>query len=103
MSGKRWDVKTPKEGKDGKTFWTKCGAAFEGKGDSISIVLDALPVNGKLSLFIPKTKEEWDAQRGGGAPAPRPQQGDGGFSSGGGGESDIPFIVDAASIRWDRP
>jgi hypothetical protein len=47
--------------KDGKKegFWTKIGVAFsheDGKG--YNIVLDAFPVDGKISLREPRAKEE---------------------------------------------
>lgn len=47
----RLDAKTPVE-RDGKTYWTKCGSAFV-KGDKITVLLDAVPVNGKLVLMPP--------------------------------------------------
>ena len=41
------DVCTPREDKDGKTHWTRCGVAWPSKtGPGWNIVLDALPVNG---------------------------------------------------------
>lgn len=33
-----------------KTFWTKVGAAFENSDGSLSIMLDAFPVSGKLQV-----------------------------------------------------
>jgi len=48
---KRLNASTPVE-RDGKTYWTRCGVAFVGdKG--IQILLDAVPVNGKLFLSEP--------------------------------------------------
>lgn len=47
--------------KDGqkKTRWIKCGVAFPLRsGDGFSIVLDALPVNGKLVLMPPLEKTQ---------------------------------------------
>jgi hypothetical protein len=65
---KRWDVLTGRtDEKSGKTYWTKCGTAFEGdKG--ISIVFDALPVNGRCALFEPRPKADHgdEPRRGGG-------------------------------------
>ena len=47
--------------KDGKkdSFWTKVGVAFaheDGKG--FNIVLDCVPLDGKISLREPKEKDE---------------------------------------------
>jgi len=33
-----------------KTFWTKIGAAFVNKDGSTTLVLDALPVSGRLQI-----------------------------------------------------
>lgn len=66
----RWDVLSPRAGKEGKTFWHRVGTAFQGdKG--ISLVFDSLPLpdaEGKVrvSLFEPRTK---DAPKGGGKAA----------------------------------
>jgi hypothetical protein len=56
----RFDVISPREGKDGKTRWIRIGAGFP-KGDRVSVVLDALPLpdkEGRVSLmltpFVPK-------------------------------------------------
>ena len=64
---KRFDVCSPRERKDGKTYWQRVGSAFEGdKG--IGIEFDALPLpdkDGRVSvrLFEPKERD-----------APRQQQ-----------------------------
>lgn len=40
---KRYDICTPRKGRDDKTFWTRIGTAWEGdKG--IQLVFDALPL-----------------------------------------------------------
>ena len=60
----RYDACTGRKDKNGKTYWTKIGAAFpakEGK-EGFNIVLDALPMpnaDGQawISLFVPKPKE----------------------------------------------
>jgi len=55
---KRYDVCSPRERKDGKTYWQRVGSAFEGdKG--IGIEFDALPLpdkDGRVSvrLFEPR-------------------------------------------------
>jgi len=60
----RYDAVISRKDKDGKTRYTKIGAAFPAKqGDGINIVLDALPMpnaDGQawISLFIPKAKDD---------------------------------------------
>jgi hypothetical protein len=41
-----------------KDRWIKIGASFLNKDGSESVLLDALPVNGKLQLRTPKPKED---------------------------------------------
>ena len=54
----RYDLKTPRKGKDGKVFWTKVGVAFPQKnGTGFNIQLEALPLpqlndNGQVEVFI---------------------------------------------------
>lgn len=36
--------------RDGKTFWTKIGVAYENRDGSLTVKLDALPVSGTLQL-----------------------------------------------------
>jgi len=58
---KRYDICTPRKGKDDKTFWTRIGTAWEGdKG--IQLVFDALPlpdIEGRCvaNLFEPKPRD----------------------------------------------
>jgi len=47
-------VSDPETGKD---RWTNIGVAFQNK-ESITVLMDAVPVNGKLVLTKPKKKEE---------------------------------------------
>jgi hypothetical protein len=60
MSNKRYDICTPRKGRDDKTFWTRIGTAWEGdKG--IQLVFDALPLpdaDGRCvaNLFEPRTQ-----------------------------------------------
>jgi hypothetical protein len=60
MSSKRYDICTPREGSNGKTYWTRIGSAFEGdKG--IQLVFDALPIadsKGRVvaNLFEPRER-----------------------------------------------
>ena len=64
---KRFDICTPRKGKDDKTFWTRIGTAWEGdKG--IQLVFDALPLpdsEGRCvaNLFEPREKAVADAPR----------------------------------------
>ena len=50
------------EGQNGKSRWTKVGAAFLNKDGSINVLLDAFPKDGKLQIrdrrYPKKTKEE---------------------------------------------
>lgn len=52
------------DGKDGKkTYWTQIGKAFAHKnGKGLDIVLDALPVNGRIVLLEPKEKPDDNKQ-----------------------------------------
>ena len=45
-----------KEGK--KSFWMKVGAAFENKDGSLNVVLNALPIDGRLHIREPFKDEE---------------------------------------------
>jgi hypothetical protein len=64
---KRYDICTPREGSNGKTYWTRIGSAFEGdKG--IQLVFDALPLpdsKGRVvaNLFEPREKQAPQPQR----------------------------------------
>ena len=58
-------VYTIQEGaQDKPDYWTKIGAAFahqDGKG--LQIMLDALPLDGRLTLRVPQPKDDQPAQR----------------------------------------
>lgn len=43
MSSKRYDIATPRKGKDDKTFWTRIGTAWQNE-KGIQLVFDALPL-----------------------------------------------------------
>ncbi len=47
------------EGSDDKKIWNRVGAAWtHGDGDGINIVLDSLPLSGKISLRVPKSDDD---------------------------------------------
>lgn len=61
----RYDAVISRKDKDGKTRYTKIGAAFPAKGDrgGFNIVLDALPMPNAegqawISLYVPKERDE---------------------------------------------
>ena len=60
---KRMKVLCPVDGKDNKTYWKPMGAAFRNKDDSISVILDGLPVNGRLQLREWEDDARWQQQR----------------------------------------
>jgi hypothetical protein len=63
----RYDAVISRKDKNGKTRYTKIGAAFPAKqGEGINIVLDALPMPNAegqawISLFVPKSKDGQEA------------------------------------------
>jgi hypothetical protein len=79
MTGRRWDVMSPRPKKDGGTFWCRVGTAFEGE-KGINIYFDALPLpddKGRVSvsLFEPREKTEKPAGNSyGAAKGKAPQQ-----------------------------
>jgi len=48
---------TPR-GEGEKDRWTRIGAAFENKDGSLTVLLDAAPLSGKLILQAPKEEAE---------------------------------------------
>ena len=65
----RYDLVTPREGKDGKTYWTKVGVAFPSKdGVGFSLSLEAYPLPNKEGevRMIMRPPMERDGQRNGG-------------------------------------
>ncbi|RJO66808.1 MAG: hypothetical protein C4523_11235 [Myxococcales bacterium] len=48
-----WEVYTVRD-KGERAFWTKIGAAFKNADGSFRVLLDALPVNGSLTILPPK-------------------------------------------------
>ena len=67
---KRMEIKQPREGKDGKTYWHKLGVKFLWDDGNESIKLDSLPLPNKdgevwMNLFEPRPKDDtatgnWD-------------------------------------------
>ena len=51
------DVYTIRNGNDDKTYWDRIGAAFVNKDGSLNVVLNALPLDGKLHIRDPKPAE----------------------------------------------
>jgi len=57
MKGKRPDYRVStviNDTEGGKDRWTNVGVAFKNESDTITVLVDALPVNGKLILHKPK-------------------------------------------------
>lgn len=68
MAGVRRDVFVVNERQSGqggeiKSFWTKVGSAFENKDGSVTVLLDALPTNGKLQIRDAETQEQRYARK----------------------------------------
>lgn len=69
MANKRYDICTPRKGKDDRTFWTRIGTAWE-NDKGIQLVFDALPLpdaEGRCvaNLFEPKAREDRGQASGG--------------------------------------
>lgn len=67
MANKRYDICTPRKGRDDKTFWTRIGTAWE-SDKGIQLVFDALPLpdsEGRCvaNLFEPRGDREKSATR----------------------------------------
>lgn len=63
--GKRLDVYNIREyEKDGKKdgFWLKVGVAFENKDGSFNLILQALPVDGKLHMREPSENTDFPSE-----------------------------------------
>lgn len=64
---KRFDIMTPRKSREGKTFWTRIGTAWEGdKGTQL--VFDALPIpdsEGRVvaNLFEPRERNNGAPQQ----------------------------------------
>lgn len=75
----RWDAMCVREYEtqgQTKSAWTKVGSGFTNKDGSISVLLDAIPINGRIVLQVPLTKEQWDARKTGGQAPQHPRSND---------------------------
>ena len=52
-----WTVTSSGEGEKARDFWTKIGRSFMNKDGSETVLLDAVPVNGKIILRDKKAAE----------------------------------------------
>ena len=62
----RYDLLSPRKGKDDKTRWIKIGAMFSRDKGGFSIVLDALPLpdaDGRVMLLASEPKEYGERPR----------------------------------------
>ena len=48
---------------DGREFWVRVGAAFVNRDGSLSVRLDAMPVNGRLHIRDYQPRENREPQR----------------------------------------
>ncbi len=67
MTAPRYDafvVATYKDRETGteKTRWLRAGVAFRNRDESLTVLLDALPVSGKLQLRLPAEQPDSTAQ-----------------------------------------
>jgi hypothetical protein len=95
----RFDLISPRQGKDDKTRWTKVGAMFPRDAGGFSLVFDALPLpdaSGAVRLLAVEPRQE--GAQGAGAPEggnvsafPRRAAGGGPRAAGPARDDDIPF------------
>lgn len=86
MANKRFDIMTPRKGRDDKTFWTRIGTAWQGdKG--IQLVFDALPIPDNEGRVVANLFEPRDRDGGGQRQQSRQQDDDAGW----GGDGSVPF------------
>lgn len=58
-------VKQPGSGENGKkVYWVKVGSAWPSQQGGFTIDLHALPLTGKLYLFPPREKGQWQGNQG---------------------------------------
>ena len=51
-----WSIQES-ENREGKSWWTRVGTAFRNRDGSINVILDALPIAGKLNIREPRPRE----------------------------------------------
>ena len=64
----RYDLLSPRKGRDDKTYWHKVGAAFPRDKGGFQLVFDSLPIadaEGRVTLMMWEAKPREDAPRGG--------------------------------------
>jgi hypothetical protein len=53
-----------------KTYWQRCGAAFKNRDGSLTLLLDTIPLSGKLQVREPKPREDRPPQSRDDSPPP---------------------------------
>lgn len=51
-----------RESSNGKGFWSRIGAAWRNRDDSLTLQLDCYPIDGRVVLQVPKEKGEAEGQ-----------------------------------------
>ena len=65
MSSTRFDICTPRAGRDGKTYWTRIGTAWQNEKGT-QLVFDALPIPDSEGRVVANLFEPRDNNAGGG-------------------------------------
>lgn len=71
----RYELSTPRSGKDGKTYWTKVGVSFPNKdGTGFNLILEAYPLPDKEGrvIMIMRPPFEKDGERQADKPVRKP-------------------------------
>jgi hypothetical protein len=92
----RFDLVSPRKGKDDKTRWFKVGAAFPRDKGGYQLVFDALPLpdaEGRVTLMMWEAQER-DGQSSQARAADRAQRPTGGAPAGADMDDEIPFIME---------
>jgi len=76
---RRFDILSPRKSRDGKTYFTKIGVAFETKNGGYSLSFEALPIASltddggiETRALMMEPRERDEAPRGNGTPPRRP-------------------------------
>ena len=72
----RYDLLSPRKGRDDKTRWHKVGAAFPRDKGGFQLVFDSLPLpddEGRVTLMMWEAKDDSQRQQSGGSANTRPQ------------------------------